>query len=160
MLEKIVLKKLNRVHKDAIRTASAHEKSTIGISVKTQEEPDDEGLMALAMAEDLLKMGVFSEPSFIVNEGANIHLYSLTSLGKRVANRIAEEDRDSETVYLKVRDDEHRENWIRIDNFPMKLFERESSAVDKFIMLREHVPDGSKPVIIQRNIPEGFSDEK
>lgn len=161
MLEKIVLKKLNIAHRDAIRTALTHEKATIGIGVSNDEdEVDEDGILALAMAEDLVKLGVFEAPNFVVSEDKTVHVYTLTALGKRVGNRMVEEEKEIETVYLQVRNLDHRERWIKIERFPMKLFEAEQSLVEKFVMLKEHVPIGTKPVKLQRGKPEGFKDEQ
>lgn len=163
MIELLTIKNLSPLERDALRTAFDFEKACIGVPVKTGDTPDEEGLGATAIAEGLVDKGlmVYLETDTTTQPDAIIQIFGLTALGKRVARRMVEDDEDVlETLYVRIvrTDNVGLSKWIAVEKFNIGRLEKATTKLDQFLQLSPYIPAGYRPIQLERERPDDFSE--
>lgn len=164
MIELLTIKNLSPLERDALRTAFDSEKACIGVPDNFfADTPDEEGLRATAIVEGLVDKGlmVYLETDTTTQPDAIIQIFGLTALGKRVARRMVEDDKDVlETLYVRIvrTDNVGLSKWIAVEKFNIGRLEKATTKLDQFLQLSPYIPAGYRPIQLERERPDDFSE--
>ncbi|MFC3724448.1 hypothetical protein [Neoaquamicrobium sediminum] len=149
--DEALVRKLDLNARDALITAYRNEDGRIRVEADT---------VAHNVTLDLAKRGLLDDTNAtsIRQDGPAVREYEITGRGKRVARLLPENSgKPLETLWIKIAPSEGTEggpHWISVDGFDIVALENAEQMTDQFYMLQPHIPDGWRPVQMERVKPE------